>query len=467
MNQFYDYEKELDAEKKKALGIVYTPIEIVDYINNLVLSEWQGTTPPKVLDPCCGTGIFLFDMAAKISKRWNLAIEEVYKHYIYGFELDPDAVDLCKQNLPGANISCVDSLKQDYSFCDLIVANPPYVRIQNLSTEQVDELKDSYEFCVGDTDLYIAFFEKFSKCEKIIGMICPNSWIRNKSSKLLRNYLYENQLVSHLIDFREKQIFQKVQTYTSIVLISRSDELQYSNDVEQDTCILKYKDCSSNTLFVGKVTTSAGSDSLLDYCDIKIGLATLSDGIFFGEVVKQTGHLSLFKSKKSIVLVETSALRKCVKASKISTVKENTYVIFPYDKDNKLIGEQYFSRNYPMAYSYLLDNKEKLLSRDKGKIPPDKWYGFGRSQGLSNNKEKLLIPPLQKDRLSLRYSTQDELYISGYAIIPKEGYDLDTIRSYFQSEELFSWIESNGKTMSNGWIGISKEVFKNYKFNNG
>jgi type I restriction-modification system DNA methylase subunit len=82
MNQFYDYEKELDAEKKKALGIVYTPIEIVDYINNLVLSEWQGTTPPMVLDPCCGTGIFLFDMAAKISERWNLAIEEVYKHYI-------------------------------------------------------------------------------------------------------------------------------------------------------------------------------------------------------------------------------------------------------------------------------------------------------------------------------------------------------------------------------------------------
>mgnify|MGYP001329174945 FL=1 len=117
-----------------------------------------------------------------------------------------------------------------------------------------------------------------------------------------------------------------------------------------------------------------------------------------------------------------------------------------------------------MAYSYLLDNKEKLLSRDKGKIPPDKWYGFGRTQGLSNNKEKLLIPPLQKDRLSLRYSTPDELYISGYAIIPKEGYDLDTIRSYFQSEELFSWIESNGKTMSNGWIGISKEVFKNLLF---
>jgi len=465
VNQFYDYEKCITAEKKKSLGIVYTPIEVVDYINKLALSKWEGDSPPKVLDPCCGTGVFLFDMANKISQRWNLTFEEVCENYIYGFDLDPDAIDLCVKNLPNASISCTDSLKQDYSFCDVIVTNPPYVRIQNLSTEQAEELKSSYEFCVGDTDLYIAFFEKFSKCEKIVGMICPNSWIRNKSSKLLRNYLFDNRLVSRLVDFREKQIFQDVQTYTSIVIISRSDELSYSNDIERDFNVIKYENSSSSTLFVGSLASSMDGDSLLDYCDIKIGLATLSDGIYFGEVLKQVDHFSLFKTKQSTFLIETNVLRRCIKASKISSVKENTYVIFPYDEHNKLIDEKYFSTNYPLAYSYLFDNKERLLSRDKGKISPNKWYGYGRTQGLSNNKEKLLIPPLQKDCLKLRYSSEDELYISGYAIIPKEGCSIEKLRTYFQSKELFSWIESNGKTMSNGWIGVSKEIFKNYKFN--
>jgi adenine-specific DNA-methyltransferase len=465
VNQFYDYEKSISPEKKKSLGIVYTPIEVVDYINKLVLSRWEGDSPPKILDPCCGTGVFLFDMANKISERWGLTLKEVCRNYIYGFDLDPDAVDLCIKNLSGANIVCADSLEQDYSFCDLIVTNPPYVRIQNLSTERTEGLKSSYEFCVGDTDLYIAFFEKFSKCGKIAGMICPNSWIRNKSSKLLRNYLFDNNLVSHLIDFREKQIFHNVQTYTSIVLISPSDELNYSNDIEQTCRIIKYKNSSSNTLFVGGIASSLGNDSLLDYCDIKIGLATLSDGVYFGEVLKESGYFSLLKTKQSTFLIEANILRRCIKASKITGVKENTYIIFPYDHNNKLMDEEYFSKNYPLAYAYLLNNKEKLLARDKGKISPNKWYGFGRTQGLSNNKKKLLIPPFQKGYLSLRYSTEDELYISGYAVIPKEGHDIETIRSYFQSDELFSWIESNGKTMSNGWIGISKEIFKNYKFN--
>tara|TARA_Y100000310_G_scaffold335578_1_gene417937 strand:- start:549 stop:1958 length:1410 start_codon:yes stop_codon:yes gene_type:complete len=466
MKEFYSYQTTISPQKKKKLGIIYTPMEVVDYINTLILSEWQSKKPPKVLDPCCGTGVFLFDMATKIAARWGLSIEEVYDKYIYGIDVDEPAVEICKTNLPGANIICANSLKEDYSFCDLIVTNPPYVRIQNLTVEQTHALRTSYEFCGGDTDLYIAFFEKLAKCGKRAGMICPNSWIRNKSAKPLRNYLFDNRVLSHLVDFRDTPIFAGTQVYTSIVILSEDNtHLNYSHDMEDKANTLSYKDSSVHGLFVGECTAPEAPHSLLDLCDIKIGLATLCDGIYFGEVLSTDEQRCMFKTKYETFLIEKDILTKCVKASKISQVKDNTYIIFPYDKNNKLLKATTMESTYPLAFGYLSRHKERLLSRDKGKIPPEKWFGYGRTQGLSNNKEKLLVPPLQKGALILRYSSEEELYISGYAVVPKKGYDISTIRTYFEDEKLFSWVQTNGKTMRDGWIGISKEVFKNYRLN--
>ena len=79
MEKFYKYEKIISKEKRVDLGIVYTPPEIVDYINSSALDMWDAPNPPKVLDPCCGTGVFLHDMAYKIAQRWNLPIERVMK----------------------------------------------------------------------------------------------------------------------------------------------------------------------------------------------------------------------------------------------------------------------------------------------------------------------------------------------------------------------------------------------------
>jgi hypothetical protein len=381
-------------------------------------------------------------------------------------DVDKKAVKICTTNLHRATITCENSLHQDYTQWDIIVTNPPYVRIQNLSTQQKQEIKDAYEFCIGDTDLYMAFFEKLAKCEKIVGMICPNSWMRNKSAHPLRKYLFDKRRISEMIDFRGVHVFPTVQTYTCIVIFSPSEELLYSTTINDTLQTLSYEGSSSDALFVGKQQPTSGNAGLLDYCDIKIGLATLCDKIYFGEVVQETEkeNLCLFKTKERLFLIERNILKKCVKASKISQVKDNTYIIFPYDENNQLLDENYIRVFYPLAYNYLVFHKNRLLARDKGKIPLEKWFGFGRTQGLSNNKEKLLIPPFHKDELKVRYSSADELYISGYAAVPKPGYDITTVRTYFENKDLFTWIKTNGKTMANGWFGLSKEILKNYKF---
>lgn len=465
---FYEYSDQVSDKKKKQLGIVYTPPHIVDWINKSALSAWNSDSIPVIVDPCCGTGVFLHDMALKISDRWGIDFDEVCKKYIHGYDVDPDALKILKQIMPHCNVTNTDSLREDYSCFDIIVTNPPYIRIQNLDTDTRNFLQQSFDFCEGDTDIYIAFFEKFAKSGKIVGMICPNSWIRNKGTKRLRKHLYDTQVIENIVDFKDKFVFKDAQTYTSIVCMTPKgcQLVKFSNDITDEPREIDYKESSPSHVFSGlKAGPSEHTKSLLDYCDIKVGLATLCDKVYFGEMTKKINDSEcVFKTKLGEYKIECAVLKKCVKASKITDIKENTYIIFPYDKSNKLIDESVFSKLYPLAYQYLTDHKTLLLQRDKGKIKANEWYGYGRTQGLSNNKRKLLVPPMHKDKLTLRFSDEKELYISGYAIFPNVDISLSEVQKLFETQQLFDWITQRGKTLSGGWYGISKELFKSYNF---
>ena len=467
MNQFYDYEATLTQQKKKALGIVYTPMSVVQYINKELLSRWDKDVPPKILDPCCGTGVFLYDMAQRISLRWNISLNEVYEKYIYGFDLDKEAVSICKENIPGSNIKIANSLELDFDFCDIIATNPPYVRIQNLDEKTRNNIQKNYKFCSGYTDLYIAFFEKLALCGKIVGMICPNSWTRNKSSCGLRTSLFQKQNMYKIIDFKDKSVFKNVGVYPSIVFMNnkKNNTLCYNNNMSINFDKIKYELSDESSIFVGLEKSCDDGVSFLDLCDIKIGLATLADSIFYGKVLEdfQNGLCSFKTKNNSPILLERASLRPCIKASKHQKIEKNTFIIFPYDSNKNLLLESELKKNFPKAYDYLNSNKERLLARDKGKIDPSKWYAYGRTQGLLNDTEKILIAPFQKDKMRYRHSKKGELYISGYSITPKNGVTFLQVESFLCQPELWAWLESRGKNLSSGWVGISKQTFKNYK----
>ena len=61
--------------------------------------------------------------------------------------------------------------------------------------------------------------------------------------------------------------------------------------------------------------------------------------------------------------------------------KKERIVIYPY-KDGKLISEAEIKSKYPKAYSYLLSRKKQLMARDKGEMPEENWYGYGRGVSI-------------------------------------------------------------------------------------
>jgi len=464
-DKFYEYEKGISKKKKVEYGIVYTPPEIVDYINDSVLAKWSGVEPPRVVDPCCGTGIFLHDMANKISKRWNLDLAQVYKEYIHGFEKDVEAAKLCQDLLKCPNIQVTESsLKDDLDSYDIIVTNPPYIRIQNLDSETRDFIKENHPVAVGDTDIYIAFLDKLHDTGKIVGLICPNSWIRNKSSYLIRDKFFNSQTLCEVIDFGSEMVFDNAQVYTSILIFNEAtDKLNYKNNLLHSPSLVSYSESSPSEIYLGLEKSQDDGIDIFEFCDFKIGLATLCDGLFFCESIKENGKYTTVKNKFGQYEIETAILRKCVKASKIQNKSDNTYIVFPYDDAGSLISETDLYNKFPKAHDMLSSHKDKLLSRDKGKINKEKWYGFGRDQGLKNSGEKILLPPFQKDTIKVLESQKDEYYISGYAVMPKSGFTIDQVKTFLESQECYDKIKHKAKSMSNGWIGLSKNTFKNIK----
>ena len=82
--------------------------------------------------------------------------------------------------------------------------NPPYIKIQDLSPEYRVFLKDKYSL-LGAMDIYYAFIYKCIELLDDVGvfvLITPNSYLSNKSSLNLRQYLIDNKFIYKIIDYK-------------------------------------------------------------------------------------------------------------------------------------------------------------------------------------------------------------------------------------------------------------------------
>jgi len=133
--------KTASGNERKTSGSYYTPSSLIDCLLDSamepVLAEACAKPDPekailtlKVCDPACGSGHFLIAAAHRIAKRLaavrtgteepgpeprRAALRDVIGHCIYGVDINPMAVELCKVNLwmeaiePGKPLSFLDA----------------------------------------------------------------------------------------------------------------------------------------------------------------------------------------------------------------------------------------------------------------------------------------------------------------------------------------------------------------------
>ena len=108
------------------------------------------------------------------------------------------------------------------------------------------------------------------------------------------------------------------------------------------------------------------------------------------------------------------------------------------------------------------DNKETLLSRDKGNGDYGAWYAFGRTQALSDKGYKLLFPYMTKNPHFVFTDQKDMLIYCGYAIFNESPQELKILKRILESKVFEYYMAHTSKPYSAGFFSYAKNYVKNF-----
>jgi len=478
-------------DKKKLLGQIYTPIHIVEKILKDTGFYELDFDSQTILDPACGDGRFLLSIAQYIIDNSTEGSLKARLENIHGWDIDPDAIAACRQNLnelvkPYAvdidwNLKVIDALKQVHQQdkFDLIVGNPPYIRIQNLDQLQRDFVQKHYSFCKsGSTDAYMAFIQlgcNLVKDRGTCGFITPNSFLSSETGKPLRAYFVKTQSLRQITNYRSVRIFGNTGTYAAIFIFGKAyrDSFRYElsdYDFQYGIRNITFKELDHDSQW--HLSTDQTKDlkgtALGTLCQISVGITTLADHLFIFKVLEEKDDLITAVSKKGIISTfEKALLKPVVKGSKLKRATDpiSEYILFPYEKDDsgkhKIIAEDVLLRDFPHTYSYLKNVKAQLLKRDNGKKNSVAWYAFGRAQGLDSSfGKKIIFSPMNRSPNFVLYDQPDCTVYSGYYIRFEGQYE--HLLAQLNSQRMADFITVAGRDFQGGYKGYNKKVIENF-----
>lgn len=486
-------------------GAVYTPLYIRNYITTTVMEKYNSDFKTiKVTDISCGCGGFLFNITEQLRLK-GLSFTAIYANNIFGLDIQNYSITRTKLLLTllaiyngedkkrfKFNLFVGDALIFDWKGVikrfkgfNIILGNPPYVRLRNLP-DKTRKLLKNWEVCkTGLTDLYIPFFqiaiENLSN-DGVLGYITMNSFFKSLNGRALREYFHNKSLYFNIIDFGSEQIFKSKNTYTCICFIqnikalflgysslssrSLNSNIKYNN--------IKYKDLDSfsgwnlrSNEIIQKIE-STGTPFGKIY-RTRHGIATLKNRIYIFQPIEEDEKYYYKEYENSIYPIEKNICKDIVNSNKLGSeegtnlVKE--VIIFPYSSDvkPKLICEKYFKYNYPCAYKYLAQQKETLAKRDGEKGNYEKWYAFGRTQSLERVQNKLFFPKISnKPPKCVISSNSDLFYYNGQAIIGHSIEELIIIKKIMQSRIFWYYIKNTSKPYSSEYYSLNGNYINNF-----
>jgi adenine-specific DNA-methyltransferase len=474
-SQYFD---ENNKELIKNEGVVFTGKEICDQIIEHINPKITET----VCEPSVGRGSFVFSLLEKFRKKGisTFEIKSFIENNLYCYDINPEFISELKcmlisylsilgieDELNLTNIRCEDFLIQSKKW-DVILGNPPYVRIQNLNKDYLDLLKkDLKSVTLGNIDLYYAFLEKSLKSSNRLGFIIPNSFIKTKSGKFLRQIIKDN--VSYIYDFCSNKIWDKISTYTCIVVCDNNLNKSINYVTAKNNVIKSKSELSDEKwVFIEQKNGDNKLNDMINYCSG--GLATIKDNIY---KIDKFDTEYCYKGENKI---EYGICKKVIKATKEKRFDTHKWIIYPYDQNGKILSEKFIGDHYPLAYQYLLKSKKDLEKRDKGKTEKyDSWYAYGRRQGLMKAKSgRVIILPITFLRSRgihfIEVPENNECVVLSGILIDIKEECFDIFIETVMSEHFYNYCEANNKTLkdTNGsddlWLSITTTTLRNYMF---
>lgn len=238
----YQYGQRSDGEIH---GVVLTKPHIVDLILDLAgYKSDEDLMALRLLEPSCGHGAFLVPAVTRLMEAFRHSDSSLLdlKNTITAFDIDSEHVEKTKNILVELIISyghnakdakkLVDGWVHEGDFLlaaldstfDVIVGNPPYIRIEQISPELQTVYRKRFTSLYDRADLYVAFIEKslsLLNAKGTLSFICADRWILNRYGAPLRAKLAGGFQIKTYIDLHTASPFDsEVIAYPSIFVIS-------------------------------------------------------------------------------------------------------------------------------------------------------------------------------------------------------------------------------------------------------
>lgn len=414
-----------------------------------------------ICDPACGSGAFLNQALDFLIKEHSYIDElkarvlggglqfpdienTILENNIYGVDLNEESVEIAKLSLwlrtaqprrklnnLSSNIKCGNSLIDSKSVAgnkafkwenefpeifkdggfDVIIGNPPYVRVQFLNHIQIDWFKKNKKVAHKRVDISLMFFElakSILKKDGLVSFITSNQFLTTEYGKNCRVFLKDEFKIIRIIDFADLPVFEGALTYVSIFTLRNSTPSNFfvfnveSTDKAKifefgDPIEIDYKSLNSENWTLTDIRANALLSrlskfrKLSSYGSCNYGIVSGSDPVFIVE--KQ--DIDNLKLEQQILLPLLRA-ENCKRYRKVNAEK---YIIYPYTEINNktvLIKEDFLKSKYLNAYQYLLSNKvllEKRKDSRKTLEGSEDWYKLTRFGSLELfNKYKIVYP---------------------------------------------------------------------------
>jgi adenine-specific DNA-methyltransferase len=366
---------------------------------------------------------------------------------------------------------------------DVVIGNPPYVRMQTIDKIQSNYFKMHFKAAThGNYDLYVLFIEialKLLSKNGIGGMILPHKFFRAEYGQGIREVLSSGKHINQINDFTTNQVFENATTYTCLLFTTRSpnthfyyqknelgcnlSESLFTSDLERISSekLLGKWNFSSTVKEAVLLKVQKQKITLKDICRrIFKGSSTGNDDIYLLNMVKRhENHSILFSSfLNENIEIENELLKPFIYGSDVRNFfinKSGIQLLFPYIIGERatLIEIKQLKSDYPLTASYF-EKVKKALSKRKLIFKSADYYKFSAARSLTEyNNQKILIPDmLVRSRLGIDNAGQ---YYHGpaiHSIILKKDFEFLTLKylAALLSSKIFWFFVSNTSTALRG-----------------
>lgn len=431
-------------------GYALTPQAIVDL---MVEKLFRGEAPmpdATVLDPGCGTGVFLDGVV-----RW-CASRNVPLPRLIGVDSDPARVAFSRERFAGLGrieVREADFLLSAFEPCDYVIGNPPYVSITGLSPIERAEYRKRYITAQDRFDLYLLFFERALSLLKPGGrmtFITPEKFLYVKTAAHLRALLQGNTIEE--LHFLDEATFGDLVTYPLVTtIVKESPRTETCVQLRDGTSRAAQLPSGSGSWLPAVLGADGETDklTLADICiRISCGVATGADSVF---VVRNP---ELDEGLKEFAYPTIAGRHLQPDRPPI----ESHSMLVPYDQTGKLLPEHKLGE----LGRYLSEpsRRAKLLARTCVDHKP--WYAFHETPPL----EDLLRPKLLcKDIGVAPYFVLDEegRFVprhSIYYIVPTDPGQIVELAAYLNSPPAQQWLRDHCQRAAKDYLRMQSHVLK-------